>query len=284
MRLVTRAAPTLVTVIIGCGVAAPNSSGAVPAFDHAGEAEYDDGWQNGDNGGFGFGVWRLSGAVFEMRSSTGNNSPATPPAQQDIDSPPGRSFAIWNLGPDGQFIDSTARRRLIGALSVGQSITWDMDSSMSPNEESALRILTSTGGTRFRVANTAGIFYVSDAGQEYRPFAAGRFGDRGVHFEFTLTGPDSYVLSYDSRADPATVLVGTVKGSISGALAGEPAGGIEMIALDRLEFASTGGPVYFNNIAVTPEPSTAIIVVSAILLVRRPNQSVDSARIKPVVR
>src|SRR5437879_1489641 len=40
---------------------AQNAPAVIIASDNASSAPYNDGWQNGDNGGFGFGAWGLGG-------------------------------------------------------------------------------------------------------------------------------------------------------------------------------------------------------------------------------
>src|SRR5262245_53963160 len=81
----------------GCAIftttafASAMSYAATLAFDTATDAAYDDGWQAGDNGGFGFGPWNFDGTY---------NSPLQ--QTTDIFSAPNNLGRAWTLyNPDG---------------------------------------------------------------------------------------------------------------------------------------------------------------------------------------
>ena len=92
----------------------------------------------------------------------------------------------------------------------------------------------------------------------------------GIHLDLKLTSPDTYVLVYDSPADPSEMLFGTPQSIITGNLLGTSGAPISQLAFDRTEFG--GEPhayTYINNVAVTPEPSTpAIVMLAAISILR----------------
>ena len=85
----------------------------------------------------------------------------------------------------------------------------------------------------------------------------------GLHLDFTLTGPDTFTVD-------ATPAGGTLH-HFTGTLEGTSGTGI-----DTMEFRNFGAgsspahDLFFNNLAVTPEPAaSAILVLIPLLLVRR---------------
>jgi hypothetical protein len=121
------------TPFFGISVVALAGQGASAtplAFDNAGDPIYNDGWQSGDNGGYGFGPWALTNGLFQIRSSGENNTPPQP--ADDIDSPGGKSWAVVN---EQALIDALASRSLLVPVRVGQTITIDFDAAMGANQE-----------------------------------------------------------------------------------------------------------------------------------------------------
>ena len=230
-----------------CAIASPSASAALPAFDHAGDPAYHDGWQSGDNGGHGFAPWMLIDGTFEIRSSTQNNSL---PIGMDIDSAGGRAWAVAkNNDPDPLNTRALAMRPLIGALTVGQTVTVDFDSVMGPNQEAGVALATSDGSARLRFYDLGAAFKVDDA-SGIRHIGPGGLAVHGLHLEITFTGTDTYALSYAPAGESPTLITGT--------LAGPSGGVIDRIVLDRSIFP---GPfAFFNDIAVVPEPGIALLV------------------------
>jgi hypothetical protein len=150
----------------------------------------------------------------------------------------------------------TVDRQFNGALSVGQTFKIDMDTAPSGTETRwALQV---TGGFTFpqpQFTLTSGSnlsgpphYLITDkAGTVDTGIPV---TDQGVHFDFTLTGPDTYSLAVTPIA---TGLTATITGEI--ALPGQP---IAWLDLHTSKASITFDPAkaaYFNNIAIVPEPS-----------------------------
>lgn len=92
------------------------------AADRADHAAYNDGWQDGDNGGYGFSVWDFgensTGSRAGIRSSTDNGGGSS------IDAA-GASFYLSNEDGSGLYLD--VLRYLNADLLVGQTLSMDMD-------------------------------------------------------------------------------------------------------------------------------------------------------------
>jgi hypothetical protein len=208
------------------------------AFDSAADVVYDNGWQAGDNGGFGFGPWNFDG--------TYNTAP---PNQQAIDdgamagttgSSPynniGRAWTIFNPnapnfrspgtppGPDNPPSDDTdiARvgRAIPSNLQVGSTVKIVID---NPIEEAFYRGYTvqfNTGGgnTCYNCTPTArariGTFEYFTYGRWYAPGQGpvalfDKDTDAGMRIEFTLTGADTFDLKMIPLDDPTKMVART---------------------------------------------------------------------------
>lgn len=224
------------------------------AFDNAAAPQYADGWQSGDNGGYGFAPWVLTDGAFEIRSSTLNNSIPPPPPGGDIDSPGTGAWALTKHSMDSQVV-ARASRHLLAPLQVGQTLSFDYDTVMPVNFVSGIALLDDAGTERLRLSFHAAYFYVNGVNGGAPVVVGGKLSQNGIHFDFTLTAPDSYALAYDSPAQPSDLSFGTPDGVITATLAGTPGGSIEQLMFDRTAFG--GDPrwyAYVNNLAVTPEP------------------------------
>jgi hypothetical protein len=247
------------------------------AFDTATDAAYDDGWQAGDNGGFGFGAWDFSGTY------------NTPVGQtMDIFSHPndlGRAWTLFNAdappGPGTGTDIAQAGRRIPGGLKAGDTIHVVID---NPTERRFFRGYTvrfNSGGGNTVFGGTpqsrmaVGTFEYFTNGKWY---ATGTGGDptlfdvdtsHGMRIDFTLTGVNTFNLKMTPLNNPAIAF--TKSGTLDG-----PAGG----TIDWVEFelyntdsdyypthTITGGDTdfYISNmwITVIPEPSTFVLLAMA---------------------
>jgi hypothetical protein len=240
--------------------------GASPASDNASNGPYIDGWQTGDNGGFGFAPWALAanGGFVGIGSSTANGDAAAPAG--DIDSAGGRAWAMGSksgmeTGPLGQ---PRAVRPFIGSLSVGQQVSFDLDGYAYVANSDELRVsLANATGARWYMAIFAGGIMVSDGPSSAGQRVSTTPTTEGMHVDFLLTGPDTFTAS-------VRVLDGREPVVVSGALSGAAGSAVDRIAFD---VAPSFGPVdafYLNNLAVTPEPGLGMLCVfGAGVLARR---------------
>jgi hypothetical protein len=250
---------------------------ATMAFDTATDAAYDDGWQAGDNGGFGFGAWDFSGTY------------NTPVGQtMDIFSHPndlGRAWTLFNAdGPPGPGTGSDiaqAGRAIPGGLKPGDTIHVVVD---NPTERRffrgyTVRFNTGGGNTVFMGAPQSrmavGTFEYGTNGQWY---ATGTGGDptlfdvdtnHGMRIDFTLTGVNTFNLKMTPLNNPAIAF------QKSGTLDGPLGSTIDWVEVELYNTDSdyypthtiTGGETdfYISNmwITVIPEPSTFTMLAMA---------------------
>ncbi len=253
------------------------SYAATIAFDTATDAAYDNGWQAGDNGGFGWGAWDFTGTY------------NTPVGQtMDIFSHPndlGRAWTLFNAdappGPGTGTDIAQAGRSLGGAMVPGDTVHVVID---NPTERRFFRGYTvrfNTGGGNTVFAGTpqsrmaVGLFdYGPPAGDWY---ATGTGGDptlfdtdtnHGMRIDFTLTGTDTFNLVMTPLNDPSKAY------SKSGTLDGPAGAPINWVEFELFNTDSdyypthtiTGGETdfYISNMWVTnviPEPTAAVLLV-----------------------
>ncbi|PXA04367.1 hypothetical protein DDZ13_07495 [Coraliomargarita sinensis] len=232
--------------------------------DIASNAAYDDGWQNGDNGGTGFGAWDL----------TNNNNNGTDvfagyfigdstDGAADINTG-GESFGIY-ANPGSAF--ATANRSFTSALSVNDQFTINLGVNFdNGNKGFNLR----TGGTTAFGLNVGGGAQVNTAFTNNPSTAVYDYGGDAL-LQAVITVISANSLSYEvsrtsSQGTQDVLFSGTVTG-ISG-------------ALDNIELYNSGtdsgdaqNNLYFNNLSVTqvPEPSTLALLggLLAMICLRR---------------
>jgi hypothetical protein len=250
---------------------------ATMAFDTATDAAYDDGWQAGDNGGFGFGAWDFTGTY------------DTPVGQtMDIFSHPndlGRAWTLFNAnappGPGTGTDIAQAGRAIPGGLKPGDTIHVVID---NPTERQFFRGYTArfnTGGGNTVFGGTpqsrmaVGTF---EYGTNGKWFATGTGGDptlsdvdtsHGMRIDLTLTGINTFNLKMTPLNNPAIAY------QKSGTLDGPAGSAIDWVEFELYNTDSdyypthtiTGGDTdfYISNmwITVIPEPSTVTLLAMA---------------------
>lgn len=163
--------------VIGTNV---GSSVITNAADNGGNAPYNDGWQAGDNGGFGFGPWVFLNS--STNSSQNGQFRATSSAV-NIGTP------AWGLyANSGNVAD--ARRALPGPFAVGQTLFVKMDNGF-------LNTGAGTGVALFNAqSNMLWEFFFNGGDQNYS--ISGGTTDigwtpGGLEIELTLVGPTSWI-------------------------------------------------------------------------------------------
>jgi hypothetical protein len=244
---------------------------ALLAADSATNAPYDNGWQAGDNGGFGWGPWDFTGTY------------TTPVGQtMDIFSHPndlGRAWTLYNAdAPPGPGVGTDiaqAGRSIPGGLQVGQTVTLVVD---NPTERRffrgyTVRLNTGGGNTVFAGAPVsrfaAGTFEYFTNGKWYATGPDPALFDldthHGVRLDVTLTGADTFAFEMTPLNDESKKFtsVGTLDG---------PAGSVidwvefELYNTDSDYYPShtiTGGETdfYISYMQIIPEPSSAALML-----------------------
>jgi hypothetical protein len=264
-------------------------SASVLAADVATNAPYDDGWQAGDNGGFGLGPWDFTGTY---------NSPVQ--QTMDIFSAPnnlGRAWTLFNPdappGPGTGTDIAQAGRALGGPLSPGQTITTVID---NPTERRFFRGYTvrfNTGGgntvyagvpqSRLAVGTfeyfTNGKWYATGTGGNPTLFDVDT--NSGMRIDFTLNTVDTFTLKMTPLNNPGIAY------TKSGTLAGPLGAPIDWIEFETFNTDSdwypshtiTGGETdfYISSIMITgiPEPTSMAMLglAGAALTYRRRRDS-----------
>lgn len=254
------------------------SYAALIAADSATNAPYDNGWQAGDNGGFGFGPWDFTGTY------------NTPVGQtMDIFSAPndlGRAWTLFNAdappGPGSGTDIAQAGRAIPGGLAPGHTLTVVID---NPTERQFFRGYTvrfNTGGgntvyagvpqSRMAVGTfeyfTNGKWYATGTGGNPPLFDTDT--NHGMRIDLTLTGANTFHLEMTPLNNPGIAY------QKSGTLAG-PAGApinwveFELFNTDSDWYPSqtiTGGETDFYisymqiSGPIVPEPSTALLAMA----------------------
>jgi hypothetical protein len=243
------------------------------ASDSASDATYQPpftNWQNGDNGGFGFGAW--SGLLDQYVGNSdvngdGSNSQGSAPGV-DIDTasqaPLTATGASWALRGNGGGQGEAFRG--LPALQVGQTLRLDFDNG---NVDTG-----SVGfGIRSGVTDRFDFFYSPGGNNTYKVAGSSvqetsqGFTDDGMRTYFTLTGANTYSFTVDwlglgTGADET--FTGTLQNT----------GTIDTVRLYNFSTnGDPGGNAFYNSLQVVPEPSTwlagAMTLVGCFYLRRR---------------
>ncbi len=108
------------------------------AYDSASDTAYDNGWQAGDNGGFGWQPWLLATGGHLVGDSNTNGAGGGPGINTSGPNTTGRSFGA------GSGLD-TGLRYLVNPMTIGSTMTVDIDPSFA----------TSTSQLAFVISDTA---------------------------------------------------------------------------------------------------------------------------------
>jgi hypothetical protein len=239
---------------------------AVPAFDSAADPVYNDGWQSGDNGGFGFMPWNLvalgTSSGHFVASSTGNGdgiddgSTRGVANDRDIDTA-GRAwgmFASVDTNSDG----AGALRELTGGpLSIGQSLLIDMDNGFI--DAAGLNSV----GVQFLVADGNEVYFRFEGGDSnYEVFVnnsaistttALGFADEGLTLQLTRTGFDTLDLTATLRNGDSQTLPLNMTGSDGAAIFG-------VFLNNDSAGAGPSQDAFFNSMSVIPEPASVSLL------------------------
>jgi hypothetical protein len=266
--------------------AIPKAVSAIPlASDNASNAAYSDGWQVGDNGGFGFGPWNMSG-TYNTPVQHSLDSTGTMPYNQI-----GPSWILYNPdappGPGTGTDISQAGRAILGGLQPGMTLTTIID---NPTERRffrgyTVRLNTGGGNTAFeqppqsRLAIgtfeyfTNGKWYATGTGGDPNLFDTDT--DAGLRIDVTLTSTDNFLLVMTPLDDPSKTF------AKSGTLEGPAGSTIDWIEFELYNTDSDFFPTvaldpqatdfYIRSIEINaiPEPAATVWLLAATALAMR---------------
>ena len=271
-----RAAFLLTCVAVGLAGSARPAAAVPTAADSAASPAYADGWQTGDNGGFGFGPWELnaSGAPIQHPAAHFIDAPPPLPANR-IGSPAFVMTSANNSFTNGDF--TGARRAFLVPPVPGDIISFEIDgpsfNTGTPFPKHAeFLLLGPDNSTRFRLvaAPELGTTTWRVGAPGFDPFQPGT--DTGIPVDSAFRvelrlkpTPRSYdlVLSPLGGGQPLFTHSNFLPGADIAAF---------RFSLDSGSSAEGTNELFFNNLTVdVPEPSapTALLTVALLPVLRR---------------
>lgn len=242
------------------------ASAQIIAYDNAAQTAYDDGWQNFDNGGFGWNVWVLSSnAQLNSNASIASSTTLGASGGGNIDTS-GRSFRLSDTTASGSYID--VFRYVPGDLLSGQTFSFDMQVNFRAGFK----------GINIRDTNDSTSIFKFEAGNPGT-------GDDYIVYNVT-TGGGSIGNTYSSDTRFSISLTQTSlsggtwtiarTGGVTSTSNGTFTGQVSSFQLFTVGAGSANQQaIFYNNFQIVPEPSTAALaiagVVGALLLRRRRN-------------
>lgn len=224
------------------------SHGALMASDNAGNTAYNDGWQNGDNGGSGFGAWTFSNTSGDGSQNGAFRSSATGGNQTGSQvSSGGSSWALY--ANSGQTANAT-RSFNGGALAVGQQLSLKMDNGWINNGNSVgFSLLNSSGANRFEFyfAGGNGAYTLNQVG--IGNLTGPGYTDSGLSVIFSQLAGNNFGLQVQ-------VLGGSTY-NYNGVLSAS-----DISQIRFFNYSAGGGDnynFYFNDLAVVPEPTNVAL-------------------------
>jgi hypothetical protein len=237
------------------------------ASDKASNAPYSDGWQDGDNGGTGFGPWTsaFSGDSSALVHSSYRFIDNGPLAGNSLGAP---AFALTTSARPFFFDTSEVNRTFSSPIGIGQTFSIDVDgSALDPAAPgfsigNTVQLLNSAGTERFSVFTNNQ--FNNDDWTATGGADTGVLGAAAFHLDFMLLTADSYNMVMTPVGGGAPFF------SQSGAFLAGPAG----TAIDRIRISDYGTgssangskELFFNNLNITPEPSSLTLIIFAALI------------------
>lgn len=239
------------------------------AADAAWDPAYAGGWTNGSNGGYGFAPWIFSPAAshanagYYIGSSTSNgdglDNGLVGGAAGDLDIDTGPFFSVsWGLYGNNGASATAVRPFTGGGLDPGQTFSIDFDNGdvEAPGEiilafmdvffNPLFQVSFSGGGSYYEYIDVAGVSTTAVA-----------FGDEGLRFSMTMTGPTNYTASLVRRDG--------VSDTWSGDLTAAP--GVFVAIHDKGAGTNSGVrfDFFINNMEIVPEPSTIALAALGVI-------------------
>jgi hypothetical protein len=246
--------PLAVAVLIA---STQSARALVIAADDASQSPYNDGWQNGDNGGSGYQAWNSIGN--QSGSGFGGGFLSTGNGNVNIGTGGNNSaFGVFgNSGGVGQAFRPFAPT---STLQTGWTFSIDMDNQgidtggtvgfgLQNSSSQNLAEFFFIGGESSYKVNRSGGSVASGVG----------FTSQGLHLTFQLTSANSFAMTIDQLSDGLGTNVTTVTGDLISQTGGQSVSQLRL-------FNANGGPdVFYNNfvISVVPEaPALAFGLVA----------------------
>ena len=247
-----------IPVVLGAMLACAEPAWALLiASDNASQSAYNDGWQNGDNGGSGLVAWTSIGN--QSGSGFGGGFLSTNNGNVNIGT--GGNNAAWGIFGNSGGVGQASRPFASGStLQVGWDFSLDMDNQG----------INAGGTVGFGLQNSSGQnlaeFFFVGGESSYKVNRAGGatatgvgFTSLGLHLTFRLTGANAFSMTIDQLSDGLGTNVTTATGNLISQSGGQ--------SVTRLRlFNANGGPdVFFNNILISAVPEASSIAFGCLV-------------------
>jgi hypothetical protein len=231
----------------------------VIAADDASQSPYNDGWQNGDNGGSGYQAWTSIGNQSFPTGSGGGFISTTTNATDATQSQIGSSSKSWGMfgngGGVGQAFRPFASTSTLqtgwvfsldmdnGFIDTGSTVGFGLQNSSSQN----LAEFFFVGGESSYKVNRSGGSVASGVG----------FTNQGLHLTFQLTSANSFAMTIDQLTDGLGTNVTTVTGDLISQTGGQSVSQLRLFNAN----AGFGGDhdAFFNNMVISAVPEASAL-------------------------
>jgi len=229
------------------------------AFDSAGDSVYNIPPGNlvlpGTNGGYGWADgWQQYPSSFVSYTltigSSSTNGIGDPNETGDINSPRSPLGRAWDIrARTNGYPFNGVSRWFSGALQPGQTFQMDFDNGVL-DAGSGFKVVVDLGGIELSAGQYNRMDYMLTAPGSAQPIDTGiTVTDQGIHIELSLLDQSTADFSITPLASPASMVTLTVGYS--------PISNVS-IGLASGDTVGPASDVYINNIAITPEPSSAL--------------------------
>lgn len=257
----------LLSVVIGLNLA--TAASASSAHDDASQSAYADGWDDGDNGGTGFGPWTLNfngeasqlNAIYNSDPHFIDGVDVGPLGANQLGAP---AFGLTTSSqPSNTSATAEARRDFAEAMQIGQTFRIDIDGSALEGVAeigNVFELLGADGVPRYSLSTSLGSN--SDQWRLNGSNTSIPAGD-DLSVSVTLVGTDNFSGSVNSIGG----LVGTFSlNAPLGGTAGEPITGLRIATSGTGSSADGARELFFDNLELTrvdvvPEPATGLIAL-----------------------
>jgi hypothetical protein len=231
---------------------------AQAAFDSADDAVYSDGWQVGDDGGFGsFGPWAFNGTYASPLQQRMDNGLKTGVAGSSSFNNLGKAWSLFNLAAG----DFARAGRSIGALQVGQTLRVVIDNPIARQSFRGYSMKLNTGGgnacsngctpgavVKYKVERLENF----DNGQWAD--SSGQFGlfdtdtDSGSRIDFVLSTATTYEMTMTPLDNPAAAV--TTSGSLANPVTTTPINWIEFQFFNTQTSVSSDTDFFIKSMSI----------------------------------
>jgi hypothetical protein len=232
------------------------------AFDSADDAAYSDGWQAGDDGGFGtFGPWSFSGtyaSATQQKMDDGLNAGAVGSSSFNN---LGKSWSLFNPAAG----DFARAGRGIGALQVGQTLRITIDNPTSRQAFRGYSLKLNTGGGSVCTTGCTPGAAVKYKVERLENFDNGQWSDSSGHFglsdtdtdagariDFILSSPTTYEMKITPLDNPAAAI--STNGTLENPATSTPINWVEFQFFNTQTSASSDTDFFIKSMSILAAP------------------------------